>query len=37
VVGLLQCGDIEIGALGMLFKVRRLEKMDYAGETFKYR
>ena len=37
VVGLLQCGDVEIGALAMLFKYSRLDKLDYAGETFKYR
>jgi hypothetical protein len=35
-VGMLQCGDIEIGALALLFKPTRMDKLDYAGETFKY-
>jgi hypothetical protein len=36
VVGLLQCGDIEIGALALLFRDSRLDRLDYAGETFEY-
>ena len=35
-IGLLQSGDIEIGAAGVLFKTRRLDALDYAGETVCY-
>lgn len=34
VVGLLQCGDTEIGALAILYKESRMDRIDYAGETF---
>ena len=36
VVGMLQCGDIEMGALAFLVRESRLDKLDYAGETFTY-
>ncbi|KAJ9593929.1 hypothetical protein L9F63_014643 [Diploptera punctata] len=36
VVGLLQCGDVEIGALAILFKIPRLDRIQYAGETFNF-
>ena len=36
VVGLLQCGDVEIGALSILYKIPRLDRIDYAGDGFKY-
>ncbi|GFG36576.1 hypothetical protein Cfor_06084, partial [Coptotermes formosanus] len=36
-VGLLQCGNCEIGATGLLFKVERLPVIDYAGETIPLR
>jgi hypothetical protein len=35
-IGLLQCGDIEIGALGLLFKESRMDRIDYAVETVVY-
>lgn len=33
VVGLLECGDVEIGAIGLLQKDARMDRIDYAGET----
>ncbi|XP_069704782.1 ionotropic receptor 75a-like [Periplaneta americana] len=36
VVGLLECGDIEIGAVGLLQKDARLDRIDYAGETIDF-
>lgn len=33
VVGLLQCGNTEIGALAILYKESRMDRIDYAGET----
>ena len=35
-IGLLQSGDIEITAAGLMFKTRRLDVLDYAGETVSY-
>jgi len=35
-IGLLQSGDIEIGAAKVLFKTTRLDVLDYAGETVCY-
>ena len=32
-VGLLQSGDIEIASGSLMFKTRRLDVLDYAGET----
>jgi hypothetical protein len=36
VMGLLQRGDIQIAAVGVLFKAARMEIIDYAGETVRY-
>jgi hypothetical protein len=36
VMGMLQRGEIHIAALGLLYKVARLDFMDYAGETIRY-
>ncbi|KAJ9598629.1 hypothetical protein L9F63_010683 [Diploptera punctata] len=36
-VGLIQCGNCEIGATGLLFKTERLDIIDYAGETIEFR
>ena len=35
-IGLLQSGEIEIGAAHLLFKTPRLDALDYAGETVRY-
>ena len=35
-IGLLQSGDIEITAAALVFKTRRLDVLDYAGETVCY-
>jgi hypothetical protein len=36
VVGLLQSGDIEVAAVGLVFKNSRFDVLDYAGETDSY-
>ena len=36
-VGMLQCGECEINAGGLLFKTERLRVIDYAGETISFR
>jgi hypothetical protein len=33
IVGLLECGDVEVGAVGLLQKGVRMDRIDYAGET----
>ena len=35
-IGLLQSGDIEITAASLVFKTRRLDVLDFAGETVCY-
>ena len=35
-IGLLQSGDIEIGAAGLVYKTTRMDVLDYAGETVIY-
>jgi len=37
VIGLMECGDVEIGAIGLLQKDARLDRIDYAGETVDFR
>ena len=34
---MLQCGECEINAGGLLFKTERLRVIDYAGETISFR
>ncbi|PSN35594.1 hypothetical protein C0J52_20452, partial [Blattella germanica] len=36
IVGLLECGDIELSCTGLLQKDARLNRIDYAGETFDF-
>jgi hypothetical protein len=36
IVGLLECSDVEIGAIGLLQKDARLDRIDYAGETIDF-
>ena len=35
-IGLLQSGDIEIGAAGLMIKAPRLDVLDHAGDTILY-
>ena len=35
-IGLLQSGEIEITAASLVFKTRRLDVLDFAGETVCY-
>ena len=36
IVGLMQCGDVEISATGLLQKIARLDRIDYAGEIIDF-
>jgi hypothetical protein len=36
IVGVMECGDVEIGAIGLLQKVARWDRIDYAGETIDF-
>jgi hypothetical protein len=35
-IGMLQSGDIELGAAALVFKGPRFDVLDYAGETDSY-
>ena len=37
IVGLLQRGEVEIGAAGLLIKETRMDMVDYAGEIVTFR
>jgi len=32
----MECGEVEIGAIGLLQKDARLDRIDYAGETIDF-
>jgi hypothetical protein len=37
IVGLMQRGEVEIGAAGLLIKETRMDMVDYAGEIVTFR